>query len=90
MTRPTSPSVTPNAPSAESAAPDCTHTAPADAARERPEGRPAIAPFSFPFSPGEYASKKDARPWHQKDNKSSHDQRPGLPPKGSSKSMGKR
>ncbi len=53
--------------------------------------KPGIPAFSFPFSPGLYAAeKKNDQPWHQKGNKSNHDQRPGLPPKGSSKSMGKR
>ncbi len=53
--------------------------------------KPGIDAFRFPFAPSAYAaSKKDDQPWHQKGNKSNHDQRPGLAPKGSSKSMGKR
>lgn len=51
----------------------------------------AIEPFSFPFSPEVFApAKRDDKPWHQKGNKSNHDQRPGAAPKGSRRSMGKR
>ncbi|MGP3791960.1 MULTISPECIES: hypothetical protein [unclassified Pseudomonas] len=58
---------------------------------ESASAKPGIPAFSFPFSPSAYAAdKKNDQPWHQKGNKSNHDQRPGLPPKGSSKSMGKR
>ncbi|MBF7731230.1 hypothetical protein [Pseudomonas sp. N040] len=51
----------------------------------------SIEPFSFPFSPEVFApAKRDDKPWHQKGNKSNHDQRPGAAPKGSRRSMGKR
>ncbi|HWR81201.1 MAG TPA: hypothetical protein VN303_13500 [Pseudomonas sp.] len=51
----------------------------------------AIKPFAFPFSPEVFApGKSNDQPWHQKGNKSNHDQRPGAAPKGSRRSMGKR
>ncbi|MNR62914.1 hypothetical protein D3C85_1850600 [compost metagenome] len=47
--------------------------------------------FRFPFSPDAYAPKKnDEQPWHQRGNKSNHDKRPGMAPKGTRRSMGKR
>jgi hypothetical protein len=50
-----------------------------------------IKPFAFPFSPEVFApTKRNDQPWHQKGNKSNHDQRPGAAPKGSRRSMGKR
>ena len=50
-----------------------------------------IKPFAFPFSPEIFAPPKpNDQPWHQKGNKSNHDQRPGAAPRGSRRSMGKR
>ena len=55
------------------------------------EQAPAIEPFRFPFAPEVFApSKANDKPWHQKGNKSNHDQRPGPAPRGTRRSMGKR
>lgn len=54
-------------------------------------GIPEVPAFRFPFSPDVYAPKKgDEQPWHQQGNKSNHDKRPGMAPKGTRRSMGKR
>jgi hypothetical protein len=59
---------------------------------EANEASQSAAPaFRFPFSPDTYAPKKsDDQPWHQRDNKSNHDKRPGMAPRGTRRSMGKR
>jgi hypothetical protein len=51
----------------------------------------AIKPFDFPFSAEVFApTKHNDKPWHQKGNKSNHDQRPGAAPRGTRRAMGKR
>ncbi|HYQ37840.1 MAG TPA: hypothetical protein VER09_02750 [Pseudomonas sp.] len=51
----------------------------------------ATPAFRFPFSPATYAPKQsDDQPWHQRNNKSNHDKRPGMAPRGTRRSMGKR
>lgn len=51
----------------------------------------ATPTFRFPFSPATYAPKQsDDQPWHQRNNKSNHDKRPGMAPRGTRRSMGKR
>ena len=55
------------------------------------EQQAASPAFRFPFSPETYAPKKnDDQPWHQRNNKSNHDKRPGMAPRGTRRSMGKR
>lgn len=50
-----------------------------------------IPAFSFPFSAAAFApNKSDEQPWHQKNNQSNHDKRPGRAPNGTRRSMGKR
>ena len=69
-----------------------THTPceaqPTGAETGQSDGIPA---FRFPFSPETYAPKQnDGQPWHQRNNKSNHDKRPGMAPRGTRPSMGKR
>ncbi|GFM86165.1 hypothetical protein PSCICO_15640 [Pseudomonas cichorii] len=52
--------------------------------------KPAIAPFSFPFKPSEFAQAKKDQAWYQKAGKSSHHKTPGAAPAGTRRSMGKR
>lgn len=56
------------------------------------EKKAAVAPFSFPFKPSEFAqARKDKdQAWYQKSNKSSHHKTPGAAPSGTRRSMGKR
>lgn len=64
-------------------------SAPADTAGQEHAAR--VEPFKFPFSPEVFApAKGNDKPWHQKGNKSNHDQRPGPAPRGTRRSMGKR
>lgn len=73
----------PNAPEATSPCQD------EQTAADSPQA--ATPAFRFPFSPATYAPKKnDDQPWHQRDNKSNHDKRPGMAPRGTRRSMGKR
>lgn len=51
----------------------------------------AAPAFRFPFSPETYAPKKnDGEQWHNRNNKCNHDKRPGMAPRGTRRSMGKR
>lgn len=53
--------------------------------------RAEIPAFRFPFSPQTYASKNGTeKPWYQHNNKCNHEQRPGMAPRGTRRSMGKR
>ncbi|MCD5993927.1 hypothetical protein KDX38_10095 [Pseudomonas sp. CDFA 602] len=54
------------------------------------ETKAAIAPFSFPFKPSEFAQAKKEQAWYQKSNKPGHHKTPGVAPSGTRRSMGKR
>ncbi|MBC3954651.1 MULTISPECIES: hypothetical protein [Pseudomonas] len=54
------------------------------------ETKPAIAPFSFPFKPSQFAQAKKDQAWYQKSNKPGHHKTPGAAPSGTRRSMGKR
>lgn len=72
-------------PQAPEATPEETTQA---AAEQKTEATPN---FRFLLSPETFAPKKsDDQPWHQRNNKSNHDKRPGMAPKGTRRSMGKR
>ncbi|MEB0104890.1 MULTISPECIES: hypothetical protein [unclassified Pseudomonas] len=50
-----------------------------------------IAPFKFPFKPGELAgAKQTAQPWYKNGAKNGHTKSPGMAPPGTRRSMGKR
>lgn len=73
----------------ESKAAEATPAETAQASADQPAA--ATPNASFLLSPATYAPKKgDAQPWHQRNNKSNHDKRPGMAPKGTRRSMGKR
>ena len=74
---------TPEQPSVQEAATDSVDAA---------DKKAAIAPFSFPFKPSEFAqAKKDKdQAWYQKSHKSGHHKTPGAAPSGTRRSMGKR
>ncbi|KAA8718891.1 MULTISPECIES: hypothetical protein [Pseudomonas syringae group] len=50
----------------------------------------AVAPFSFPFKPAEFAQARKDQAWYQKANKHGHHKTPGVAPAGTRRSMGKR
>lgn len=52
--------------------------------------KPVIAPFSFPFKPGELLQAKKDKQHYKGSGKSNHDKRPGVAPSGTRRSMGKR
>ena len=52
--------------------------------------KPAIAPFSFPFKPSEFAQASKGQAWYQKGQKPGHHKTPGAAPAGTRRSMGKR
>ena len=52
--------------------------------------KPAIAPFSFPFKPSEFAQASKGQTWYQKGQKPGHHKTPGAAPAGTRRSMGKR
>lgn len=55
------------------------------------ETTPAIAPFKFPFKPGELAAAKTPnQPWYKNGAKNGHTKVPGAAPPGTRRSMGKR
>ncbi|WP_073164339.1 hypothetical protein [Pseudomonas asturiensis] len=69
------------------------HTPVQDAATDSvdaAEKKPAIAPFSFPFKPSQFAQAKKDQAWYQKSNKPGHHKTPGAAPSGTRRSMGKR
>jgi hypothetical protein len=49
----------------------------------------AVAPFSFPFKPGQFADAKKPATYPGA-GKSNHDKNPGRAPNGTRRSMGKR
>ncbi|MGH8415974.1 MAG: hypothetical protein ACRER8_01585 [Pseudomonas sp.] len=57
---------------------------------EAGDKKPLIAPFSFPFKPGELMQAKKDRSYYKGSGKSNHDKRPGAAPSGTRRSMGKR
>ncbi|MOA00761.1 hypothetical protein D3C78_1201340 [compost metagenome] len=62
-----------------------------DAATEQPSKTTGIPEFRFPFTPATYSPKSgDEQPWYQHNNKCNHDQRPGMAPRNTRRSMGKR
>ncbi|OLF51813.1 hypothetical protein [Pseudomonas chlororaphis] len=63
----------------------------ADDASAPAEGKPAIAPFKFPFKPSEFAQAKNAGlPWYKNGVGDGHAKTPGAAPPGTRRSMGKR
>jgi hypothetical protein len=69
-------------------APDVVEPADANAAPN--ETTRAIPAFSFPFKPGELTQSRKDQPYYRKSGKSNHEKRPGAPPAGTRRSMGKR
>jgi hypothetical protein len=64
---------------------------PAEKAADDTASEASVKPFSFPFAPELFSpAKADDKPWHQKANRSNHEQRPGAAPRGTRRSMGKR
>lgn len=61
-----------------------------DANAEAGDRKAVIAPFSFPFKPGELMQAKKDRSYYKGSGKSNHDKRPGAAPSGTRRSMGKR
>ncbi|AKA22677.1 hypothetical protein [Pseudomonas chlororaphis] len=54
-------------------------------------GKPAIAPFKFPFKPSEFAQAKNNQlPWYKNGVADGHAKTPGAAPPGTRRSMGKR